>query len=29
MKCKFRPAKQRTIAVKAYVMVPFQFQLTN
>jgi protein TonB len=28
-KCKFRPAKQRTIAVKAYVMVPFQFQLTN
>ena len=28
-KCKFRPAKQRTIAVKAYVMVPFTFQLTN
>jgi len=28
-KCRFRPAKQRTIAVKAYVMVPFTFQLTN
>jgi protein TonB len=28
-KCKFRPAKQRTIPVRAYVMVPFQFQLTN
>jgi protein TonB len=28
-KCKFRPAKQRTIPVKAQVMIPFQFQLTN
>ncbi|MCK4774787.1 MAG: energy transducer TonB [Candidatus Krumholzibacteria bacterium] len=28
-KCKFRPAKQRTIAVKAHVMIPFQFQLTS
>lgn len=28
-KCMFRPAKQRTIAVKAHVMIPFQFQLTN
>jgi len=28
-KCKFRPAKQRTIAVRAHVMIPFQFQLTN
>lgn len=27
--CKFRPAKQRTIPVKAHVMIPFQFQLTN
>lgn len=25
--CRFRPAKQRTIAVKAHVMIPFQFQL--
>jgi len=28
-KCKFRPAKQRTIPVKAHVMIPFQFQLRN
>lgn len=28
-KCKFRPAKQRTIPVKAHVMIPFQFQLSN
>lgn len=28
-KCRFRPAKQRTIPVKAHVMIPFQFQLTN
>ncbi len=28
-KCRFRPAKQRTIAVRAHVMIPFQFQLTN
>jgi len=26
-KCRFRPAKQRTVAVKAHVMIPFQFQL--
>lgn len=29
LQCKFRPAKQRTIPVKAHVMIPFQFQLTN
>lgn len=29
LKCRFRPAKQRTIPVKAHVMIPFQFQLTN
>ena len=28
-KCRFRPAKQRTIPVKAHVMIPFQFQLTS
>ena len=27
--CRFRPAKQRTIPVKAHVMIPFQFQLTS
>ncbi len=27
MKCKFRPAKQRTVPVKAHVMIPFQFKL--
>jgi protein TonB len=27
MKCRFKPAKQRTAPVKAHVMVPFQFQL--
>jgi protein TonB len=27
--CRFRPAKQRTIPVKAHVMIPFQFQLTG
>jgi len=26
-KCRFKPAKQRTIPVKANVMIPFQFQL--
>jgi protein TonB len=26
-KCRFRPAKQRTIPVKAHVMIPFHFQL--
>lgn len=26
-KCRFKPAKQRTIPVKAYVMIPFVFQL--
>jgi protein TonB len=26
-KCRFKPAKQRTVPVKANVMVPFQFQL--
>jgi protein TonB len=26
-KCKFRPAKQRTVPVKAAVMIPFQFLL--
>ncbi len=26
-KCKFKPAKQRTVPVKANVMIPFQFQL--
>jgi protein TonB len=25
--CIFRPAKQRTVPVKAHVMIPFQFQL--
>jgi protein TonB len=25
--CRFRPAKQRTVPVKAHVMIPFQFQL--
>jgi periplasmic protein TonB len=27
LKCKFRPAKQRTVPVKAHVMIPFQFKL--
>jgi len=27
MKCRFRPAKQRTVPVKAHVMIPFQFHL--
>jgi len=27
LKCRFRPAKQRTIPVKAMVMIPFHFQL--
>ncbi len=27
MKCRFRPAKQRTIAVKAQVAIPFGFRL--
>ncbi len=27
MKCRFRPAKQRTVPVKAHVMIPFQFKL--
>ncbi len=27
MKCRFRPAKQRTIPVKAMVMIPFHFTL--
>lgn len=26
-KCRFRPAKQRTVPVKAHVMIPFHFQL--
>lgn len=26
-KCRFKPAKQRTIPVKAHVMIPFQFDL--
>jgi protein TonB len=26
-RCRFKPAKQRTIPVKAYVVIPFQFQL--
>lgn len=26
-KCRFRPAKQRTVPVKAHVMIPFNFQL--
>ena len=26
-KCRFRPAKQRTVPVRAHVMIPFQFQL--
>ena len=25
--CRFRPAKQRTVPVKAHVMIPFSFQL--
>ena len=29
MKCKFRPAKQGGIPVKAHVMIPFQFKLTG
>lgn len=27
MQCRFRPAKQRTVPVKAMVMIPFHFQL--
>jgi protein TonB len=27
LKCRFRPAKQRTVPVKAHVMIPFQFKL--
>lgn len=27
LKCRFRPAKQRTVPVKAQVMIPFQFKL--
>lgn len=27
MKCKFKPAKQRTTPVKAHVMIPFHFSL--
>ncbi len=27
MKCRFKPAKQRTIPVKAHVMIPFVFRL--
>jgi protein TonB len=29
LKCRFRPAKQRTVPVKAHVMIPFGFQLTD
>jgi len=29
MKCKFRPAKQGGIPVKAHVMIPFEFKLTG
>jgi protein TonB len=29
MKCRFRPAKQRTVPVKAHVMIPFAFKLTG
>jgi protein TonB len=29
MKCRFRPAKQRTVSVKAHVMIPFAFKLTG
>ncbi|NIO00904.1 MAG: TonB family protein [Candidatus Latescibacteria bacterium] len=28
-KCRFKPAKQRTVPVKAHVMIPFQFKLTG
>jgi protein TonB len=28
-KCRFKPAKQRTVPVKAHVMIPFQFQLRS
>jgi hypothetical protein len=27
LKCRFRPARQRTVPVKAHVMIPFQFRL--
>jgi len=26
-RCRFKPAKQRTVPVKAQVMIPFQFKL--
>ena len=29
MKCRFRPAKQRTVPVRAHVMIPFAFKLTG
>jgi len=29
LKCRFKPAKQRTVPVKANVMIPFGFQLTG
>ncbi len=29
MRCRFKPAKQRTVPVKAHVMIPFGFQLTG
>jgi protein TonB len=28
-RCRFKPAKQRTVPVKAHVMIPFTFQLTG
>ena len=29
MKCRFKPARQRTVPVKSQVMIPFGFQLTG